>query len=86
VDPRRRLQAGPADQRARTGTPVWRLDVGDPGLPQRFNQFGLIDKRPNGGWVFKGFTRDFAEELCEVRLIFSGRGHETSDWLEPLAR
>jgi DNA-binding GntR family transcriptional regulator len=39
----------------------------------RFNQFGLIDKRPNGGWVFKGFTRDFAEELCEVRLMFELR-------------
>lgn len=39
----------------------------------RFSQFGLIDKRPNGGWVFKGFTRDFAEELCEVRLMFELR-------------
>lgn len=39
----------------------------------RFSQFGLIDKRPKGGWMFKGFTRDFAEELCEVRLMFELR-------------
>jgi DNA-binding GntR family transcriptional regulator len=38
-----------------------------------FSQFGLIEKRPNGGWMFKGFTRDFAEELCEVRLMFELR-------------
>jgi DNA-binding GntR family transcriptional regulator len=41
-----------------------------------FSQFGLIDKRPNGGWLFKGFTRDFAEELCEVRLMFELRSAE----------
>jgi DNA-binding GntR family transcriptional regulator len=38
-----------------------------------FSQFGLIEKRPNGGWMFKGFTRGFVEELCEVRLMFELR-------------
>lgn len=38
-----------------------------------FSQFGLLDKRPNGGWVFRGFTRDFAEELFEIRLMFELR-------------
>jgi DNA-binding GntR family transcriptional regulator len=39
----------------------------------RFSQFGLLDKRPNGGWMFKGFTNDFAEELFEVRVMFELR-------------
>ena len=26
----------------------------------RFQHYGLIEKRPNSGWVFKGFTIDFA--------------------------
>ncbi len=39
----------------------------------RFSQFGLLEKRPNGGWMFKGVTRDFAEELFEVRLMFELR-------------
>jgi DNA-binding GntR family transcriptional regulator len=39
----------------------------------QFSQYGLLDKRPNGGWMFKGFTRDFAEELFEVRLMFELR-------------
>jgi DNA-binding GntR family transcriptional regulator len=39
----------------------------------RFSQFDLLGKRPNGSWVFPGFTRDFAEELFEIRLIFELR-------------
>ena len=39
----------------------------------RFSQFGLLEKRPNGSWVFRGFTRDFAEELFEIRAIFELR-------------
>jgi DNA-binding GntR family transcriptional regulator len=42
-----------------------------------FSQFGLIHKRPNGGWMFKGFTRDFAEELFEVRLMFELRSAQS---------
>ncbi len=39
----------------------------------RFRQYGLLDRRPNGGWVFKGFTEEFAEELFEVRRMFELR-------------
>ena len=36
----------------------------------RFQRFGLIDKRPNAGWVFKGFTPTFSLELFEIREMF----------------
>lgn len=36
----------------------------------RFSRFGLIEKRPNSHWVLKGFTRQFAEELIDVREMF----------------
>lgn len=39
----------------------------------RFQRFGLIEKRPNAGWLFKGFTRDFALELFEIREMFELR-------------
>lgn len=39
----------------------------------RFQRVGLIDKRPNGGWVFKGFTARFAVELFEIREMFELR-------------
>lgn len=39
----------------------------------RFQRFGLIEKRPNSGWVFKGFTIDFALELFEIREMFELR-------------
>jgi DNA-binding GntR family transcriptional regulator len=39
----------------------------------RFSRFGLIEKRPNSHWVFKGFTIDFALELTEVREMFELR-------------
>jgi DNA-binding GntR family transcriptional regulator len=39
----------------------------------RFQRFGLIEKRPNSGWVFKGFTLDFALELFEIREMFELR-------------
>jgi DNA-binding GntR family transcriptional regulator len=39
----------------------------------RFERFGLIEKRPNAGWVFKGFTRSFALELFEIREMFELR-------------
>jgi DNA-binding GntR family transcriptional regulator len=37
---------------------------------RRFEQFGLVEKRPNSGWIFRGFTADFALELFEVRELF----------------
>jgi DNA-binding GntR family transcriptional regulator len=39
----------------------------------RFQRVGLIDRRPNGGWVFKGFTARFATELFEIREMFELR-------------
>jgi len=39
----------------------------------RFQRFGLIEKRPNSGWVFKGFTPTFALELIEIREMFELR-------------
>ncbi|HZP20765.1 MAG TPA: GntR family transcriptional regulator [Bauldia sp.] len=39
----------------------------------RFQRFGLIEKRPNAGWVFMGFTPDFALELFEIREMFEFR-------------
>jgi len=39
----------------------------------RFSRFGLIEKRRNSHWVLKGFTRDFAVELTEIREMFELR-------------
>jgi DNA-binding GntR family transcriptional regulator len=39
----------------------------------RFSQFGLLARGRGGSWVFKGFTKDFAEELFEVREMFELR-------------
>ncbi len=39
----------------------------------RFQHFGLIEKRPNAGWLFKGFTSEFALELFEIREMFELR-------------
>jgi DNA-binding GntR family transcriptional regulator len=35
-----------------------------------FARFGLIEKRPNASWIFKGLTHDFALELFDVRELF----------------
>jgi DNA-binding GntR family transcriptional regulator len=50
--------------------------VGTTGIREflnRFRRFGLIEKRPNAGWLFKGFTEDFAMELFEIREMFETR-------------
>lgn len=39
----------------------------------RFQRFGLIERRPNAGWELKGFTVDFALELFEIREMFELR-------------
>lgn len=39
----------------------------------RFQRFGLIEKRPGSGWAFKGFTTRFACELFEIREMFETR-------------
>ncbi len=36
----------------------------------RFSRFGLIEKKPNRHWVLKGFTREFAMELCDIRELY----------------
>lgn len=39
----------------------------------KFSRFGLIEKEPNRHWVLRGFTRDFAIELFDVREMFELR-------------
>lgn len=39
----------------------------------RFSRFGLIEKDQNRHWVLRGFTREFATELFEVREMFERR-------------
>ena len=39
----------------------------------RFSRFGLVEKRPNSGWILRGFTVEFALELFEVRELFEIR-------------
>ncbi|MBZ9653618.1 GntR family transcriptional regulator [Phyllobacterium lublinensis] len=39
----------------------------------RFSRFGLIEKKQNSGWLFKGFTEEFALELFEIRVMFEMR-------------
>lgn len=39
----------------------------------RFNRFGLIERRPNSSWIIRGFTPEFALELFEVRELFDAR-------------
>lgn len=50
--------------------------VGTTGIREflnRFSRFGLLEKRPNSGWIFKGITADFGLELFEVRELFEMR-------------
>jgi len=67
---------------ARPGTAINELDlarqfgVATSGIREflnRFQRFGLIERRPNAGWVFKGFTLAFALELFEIREMFELR-------------
>jgi DNA-binding GntR family transcriptional regulator len=39
----------------------------------RFQRFGLIERRIGTGWVLKGFNAGFARELCEIREMFEMR-------------
>jgi len=67
---------------ARPGTAINELDLarrfgmattGIREFLNRFQRFGLIEKRPNAGWIFKGFTTRFALELFEIREMFEMR-------------
>lgn len=33
------------------------------------SRFGLVARRPQGGWMLRGFTTDFAVELSDFRLV-----------------
>ncbi|TJZ91379.1 GntR family transcriptional regulator [Paracoccus gahaiensis] len=33
------------------------------------SRFGLVARRPRGGWMLRGFTKDFAIELSDFRLV-----------------
>lgn len=54
----------------------------------RFSRFGLIEKKRNRHWVLRGFTRNFASELFDVREMFErhafeaflSAGPESADW------
>ena len=56
----------------------------------RFQHFGLIERRPNSAWLFKGVTPDFANEIYEVREMFELRaarrfvvlGDDSEPWRE----
>ncbi len=37
------------------------------------SQTGLLDRRRDGGWVFRGFDLDFARELFDIRELFELR-------------
>jgi DNA-binding GntR family transcriptional regulator len=39
----------------------------------RLRQSGLLERNSGGDWVLRGFTEEFAEELCEVRAMFELR-------------
>lgn len=39
----------------------------------QFGRFGLIERRPNSSWIIRGFTKEFALELFEVRELFESR-------------
>ena len=43
----------------------------------RFSRFGLIEKKPNSGWLFRGFTEPFALELFEIRMLFELRSAQS---------
>lgn len=36
----------------------------------KFSRFGLIEKEPNRHWILRGFTREYANELSDVREMF----------------
>ena len=38
-----------------------------------FSRFGLLERHPNSGWVFKGVTAAFAAEIYEIREMFELR-------------
>lgn len=48
-----------------------------------FNHFGLLERRPNSAWMFKGITADFATEIYEIREMFELRSAHRFTELAP---
>lgn len=48
-----------------------------------FSRSGLIEKKPNRHWVLRGFTRDYAIELFDVREMFERRAFDRFATLGP---
>ena len=44
-----------------------------------FQHYGLLERRPNSAWVYKGLTPEFADEIFDVREMFELRS--TRDFL-----
>ncbi len=59
----------------------------------QFQHFGLLERRPNSAWLFKGLTPAFANEIYDVREMFELRAtrsfvelaEESEPWRELLA-
>lgn len=45
-----------------------------------FQHYGLLERRPNSAWVYKGMTPEFAGEIYDVREMFELRS--TRDFIE----
>ena len=48
-----------------------------------FSRYGLIEKKPNGGWRLCAFDRSFAMELADVRQMFELAAIERFGMLPP---
>lgn len=55
------------------------------GYLQHLRHYGLLDRRPNSNWMFRGITSSFASELCEIREIFELRSARHLVTLDPKA-
>jgi DNA-binding GntR family transcriptional regulator len=55
------------------------------GYLQHLRHYGLLDRRPNSNWMFRGITSSFAAELCEIREIFELRSARHLATLDPAA-
>lgn len=59
-----------------------------------FSRFGLVEKRPRGGWTLRGFDRAYAAELAEIRMLLElaamdrlaacGLSEEDRAWLDDI--
>jgi hypothetical protein len=58
--PRDNAQPGTAINELELARQVGVATTGIGELLNRFQRFGLIERRPNAGWMFKGFTPAFA--------------------------